>query len=257
MNDKELRRGEVLGRVKRGELKLSEAAQMLEISYRQTKRIWRRYAAGRDESIEARQRGPGVEPSQARGSSQASAATGARTLLRRAARALQANAGGRTFVDRPRSETIGADTAALDARRRKRKAHRKRRQRKAHFGELIQVDGSHHQWLEGRGSKGCLMTLRRRCDRCGAGALLRRGNDLGGGRSARSLGAPVRRSQGAVLRLEERLQAQPTSREAIEGIESETQFGRMCAKLGIRIIAASSPQAKGRVERSRAPIKTA
>jgi len=42
---------------------------------------------------------------------------------------------------------------------------------------------------------------------------------------------------------------QPTSREAIEGIEPETQFGRMCAKLGIRIIAASSPQAKGRVER--------
>ena len=42
---------------------------------------------------------------------------------------------------------------------------------------------------------------------------------------------------------------QPTSREAIEGIEPETQFGRMCAKLGISIIAASSPQAKGRVER--------
>ncbi len=46
MNDKELRRGEVLGRVKRGELKLSEAARMLDISYRQTKRIWRRYSAG-------------------------------------------------------------------------------------------------------------------------------------------------------------------------------------------------------------------
>ena len=41
----------------------------------------------------------------------------------------------------------------------------------------------------------------------------------------------------------------PTSRKAIEGIEPETQFGRMCAKLGSRIIAASSPQAKGRVER--------
>ena len=41
----------------------------------------------------------------------------------------------------------------------------------------------------------------------------------------------------------------PTSREALEGIEPETQFGRMCAKLGIGIIAASSPQAKGRVER--------
>ena len=42
---------------------------------------------------------------------------------------------------------------------------------------------------------------------------------------------------------------QPTSREAIAGIEPETQFGGMCAKLGIGIIAASSPQAKGRVER--------
>ncbi len=41
----------------------------------------------------------------------------------------------------------------------------------------------------------------------------------------------------------------PTSRETLAGIEPETQFGRMCAKLGIRIIAASSPQAKGRVER--------
>ena len=39
---------------------------------------------------------------------------------------------------------------------------------------------------------------------------------------------------------------QPTAREAIEGIEPETQFGRMCAKLGIRIIVAAS---QGRVER--------
>jgi hypothetical protein len=31
-----------------------------------------------------------------------------------------------------------------------------------------------------------------------------------------------------------------------------TQFGRMCARLGIQIIAASSPQAKGRVERAHA-----
>ena len=36
----------------------------------------------------------------------------------------------------------------------------------------------------------------------------------------------------------------PASRKAIEGIEPETQFGRMCATLGIGIIAASSPQPK-------------
>lgn len=44
-------------------------------------------------------------------------------------------------------------------------------------------------------------------------------------------------------------QRQQTAREAIEGIEPQTQFGGMCEKLGIRMIGASSPQAKGRVER--------
>ena len=46
MSGKELRRGEVLSRVKRGDLKLSEAAQLLEVSYRQAKRLLRRYRAG-------------------------------------------------------------------------------------------------------------------------------------------------------------------------------------------------------------------
>jgi len=36
----------------------------------------------------------------------------------------------------------------------------------------------------------------------------------------------------------------------MRGEDPVTQLGRMCAQLGIRIIAASSPQAKGRVERT-------
>jgi hypothetical protein len=43
---------------------------------------------------------------------------------------------------------------------------------------------------------------------------------------------------------------QPTAKEQEKGNAAVTQFGRMCAKLGIQIIAASSPQAKGRVERN-------
>jgi hypothetical protein len=39
------------------------------------------------------------------------------------------------------------------------------------------------------------------------------------------------------------------AQERVRGEEPITQFGRMCAKLGIELIAASSPQAKGRVER--------
>jgi len=47
--------------------------------------------------------------------------------------------------------------------------------------------------------------------------------------------------------LEERGQA---ASEQLRGIAPETQFGKMCERLGIRIIAAHSPQAKGRVERN-------
>ncbi len=43
---------------------------------------------------------------------------------------------------------------------------------------------------------------------------------------------------------------QPTAGERLHGKAAKTQFGRMCARLEIRIIAASSPQAKGRVERN-------
>src|SRR3989442_14836450 len=42
----------------------------------------------------------------------------------------------------------------------------------------------------------------------------------------------------------------PNAQERLRGEPGVTQFGRMCEKLGIRIIAASSPQAKGRVERA-------
>ena len=139
--------------------------------------------------------------------------------------------------------------AGLWSRRRKLKAHRKRRQRKAHFGELIQVDGSHHQWLEGRGPKGCLMNF---VDDATGVALGRFSGEETTWAAADLLEAWVRQygvPKALYCDWKNVYKRKPTSREAIEGIEPETQFGRMCTKLGIRIIAASSPQAKGRVER--------
>ena len=41
--------------------------------------------------------------------------------------------------------------AAIPYKKRKAKKHRQRRERRAHFGELVQIDGSHHDWFEGRG----------------------------------------------------------------------------------------------------------
>ena len=43
MSSRELERVEMMGRVASGALKLVHAAEMLELSYRQTKRLWRRY----------------------------------------------------------------------------------------------------------------------------------------------------------------------------------------------------------------------
>jgi hypothetical protein len=49
--------------------------------------------------------------------------------------------------------------AGLWRRQRRRKPYRQRRERKAHFGELVQMDGSFHEWLEERGQRGCLMHM--------------------------------------------------------------------------------------------------
>lgn len=47
----------------------------------------------------------------------------------------------------------------LWSRRRKRKKHCRRRERKPHFGELVQLDGRFHNWLEERGPRDCVMNM--------------------------------------------------------------------------------------------------
>ena len=49
--------------------------------------------------------------------------------------------------------------AGLWSRTRKRSPHRRRRERMAHFGELVQLDGSVHPWFEQRGSPSCLLMM--------------------------------------------------------------------------------------------------
>jgi hypothetical protein len=49
--------------------------------------------------------------------------------------------------------------AGLWSRRRRCQKHCQRRERKPHFGELVQLDGSFHDWLEERGPRGCLMNM--------------------------------------------------------------------------------------------------
>jgi len=133
---------------------------------------------------------------------------------------------------------------------RKRKAYRKRREPKAHFGELVQMDGSFHRWLEQRAEEGCLMHL---VDDATSRALFRFEQQETTWGAANLLRGWIER-HGVPMALyvdwKNVYVRAATTKEQLAGKAPRTQFGRMCEKLGIRIIAANSPQAKGRVERA-------
>jgi len=135
-------------------------------------------------------------------------------------------------------------------RRRKRKPYRQRRERRHHFGELVQMDGSFHGWLEDRGPDGCMMNM---TDDATSEVELRLGEEETIWAAANTLRAWIEKHgvpQALYVDWKNVYKRAPTQREQLRGEEPVTQFGRMCEKLGIEIIAAGSPQAKGRVERN-------
>jgi hypothetical protein len=250
LSSKELSRVEVMGRVKAGNLRLGEASELLELSYRQARRIWARYRGGGAKALQHGNCG--------RRSNRAYAEEFRSTVLEQVRHRYE------EFGPTLAAEHLASDDglavpvetlrrwmkqAGLWQRQRQRKPYRKRRERKAHFGELVQMDGSFHEWLEGRGPRGCLMHMvddatttvlgRFSAEETtwAAASLLRRWIE--------QYGVP----QALYTDWKNVYVRPPNAQERQRGEPAVTQFGRMCGKLGIRIIAASSPQAKGRVER--------
>lgn len=131
------------------------------------------------------------------------------------------------------------------------------RERKAYFGELVQMDGSHHDWLEDRGPKLVLMGMvddarnrfyGRFYEYEGVYPAM---NVLEG--YLRLLGIPRRlyvdkHSTYKTVR-------NPSEDEMLRGEEAATQFERAAKELGIEMIHAHSPQAKGRIERMFATLQ--
>ncbi len=256
MSARELRRVEVLSRVKARTLSLGSAATLLAVSYRQAKRLARRYRAEGAKGLKHRSAG---------GASNHARPTADRERVLALVRekysgAVDVRFGPTLAAEHLASEdgvTVHHDTlrrwmlaVGLWSRARKRAPHRQRRERKAHFGELVQLDGSFHLWYEARGPRGCLMNL---VDDATGRTLARLGDEetiwaavdvLR--RWIETYGVPLALYtdwKNVYVRL-------PNADEQATGAVPLTQFGRMCAALGIQIIAASSPQAKGRVERN-------
>ena len=256
MSARELTRVEVLSRVKAGTLSLGSAATLMAVSYRQAKRLARRYRAEGAKGLKHRSAGsasnharPMVERERALAlvREKYSGPVDVRFGPTLAAEHLASEDGVTVHHDTLRRWMV---TAGLWSRARKRAPHRQRRERKAHFGELVQLDGSFHLWYEARGPRGCLMNL---VDDATGRTLARLGDEETIWAAADVLRRWIE-TYGVPLALytdwKNVYVRVPNAEEQVTGAVPLTQFGRMCASLGIQIIAASSPQAKGRVERN-------
>lgn len=255
MSRRELKRVEVLARVRSKELRLMDAGELLGVSYRQAKRLWKRYrkegAAGLKHGSAGRQSHRAYDERFRRKvlglvRRKYSGAIGERFGPTLAAEHLGSEDGLKIDAETLRRWMLGE---GLWSRERRRKRHRRRRERKEHFGELVQMDGSFHRWLEERGPGGCLMDL---VDDATNRTLARLGEEETIWAASGALRGWIERygvPKALYVDWKNLYKRAATAGERMRGEEPMTQFGRMCEKLGIEVIAASSPQAKGRVER--------
>jgi hypothetical protein len=246
MSGKERNRLETLGRVKRKELKIPEAAGLMRISVRQARRIWKRFVDEAAGGLVHRLRG---RESNRRLSEELSDRVvkihqecygdfGATLACEKLAEAHELLISPNTLVRLLKAR-------GLWERRRRRGKHRSRRERRSCFGSMVQMDGSHHDWFEGRAPKCVLMVMV---------------DDATSRTYARFYSAETTEAAFDVFERWIQRYGIPRSlyvdRHSIyrdaEDVDRATQFGRAMKQLSVELICAHSPQAKGRVERKNA-----
>lgn len=251
MSGKERIRLEAFARVKAGTWSVVRAAAVCGLSVRQGRRVWKRYQAQGDQGLTHQGRGR-------RPNNRIDDAKRAEIVARHQERYADfgpTHACEKLLLD---DLTVTPDTLGrllkerdLWVRRRRRGKHRGRRERRACLGSLLQMDGSVHDWFEGRGDACCLMvavddatgqTLARFYRRETTEAAF----DLFG-RWVDRHGIPTSLyvDRAGIYRSDR----EATPEEALCGQAPRTQFGRAMDELDVELILANSPQAKGRVER--------
>ena len=134
---------------------------------------------------------------------------------------------------------------------RKKRVHRQWRERKGHFGEMVQMDGSHHDWFEGRGPECVLMGYIDDATGEGFGRFYEYEGTMPAMDSFRRYiqryGIPL--SVYLDKHTTYKSPGKPSLEEELQGIEPLSEFERALGELGVEVIHAHSPQAKGRIER--------
>jgi len=255
MSAREVRKAGVLARVKAEDLTQVEAAEILGLCYRHTKRLYRRFFELGADGL--------VHGSAGKRSNHSKTAKFRQRVLGLVTRHYGGDVGerfGPTLAAEHLAEDHGivvdAETlrrwmleADLWTRERKRKPYRQRRLRRAHFGELVQMDGSFDDWLEARGPRGCLLHMVDDATSTSLGTFAEEETTWGVADTLRAWVEKYGVPRALYVDWKTVYHHHPTARQKQEGIVPISQFGRMCAKLGIELIGANSPQAKGRVER--------
>ena len=252
MSRKERDRITIMAGVKAKELSQVQAAELLGLSYRQAKRVWRRYQDEGDAGLVHRLRGkPGLrhKPPALRVQ-----------VLARCAEERYADFGPTLMAEELGKEGLEVDhdtlrrwlvAAGNRTVRRRRQQHRQWRERKPCFGAMVQLDGSHHDWFEGRREKCVLMVM---VDDATNRIRVRFFEEETTRASYDLLEDWVRQNglPGALYVDRDsiyRCEGQSSVADQLAGKERQTQFGRAMEQLGVELILANSPQAKGRVER--------
>jgi hypothetical protein len=237
----------ILHGVLKGERTQAQAARLLDLSVRQVRRLQRKLEAQGDQALVHRLRG--------RPSNRRLDAALRRDVLR-AYRRCYADFGPTLASEKLAEQGLAVCPQTLRRwliaeglwqRRRRRDPHRRRRARRECFGELIQMDASEHDWLEGRGEDMVLISMiddatNRTLARFYPSGTTEAHLDLLG-RWLRRHGRPVAlyTDRHSIFQPQDKGRALP---------DAETQFGRALRELGVELIRAHSPQAKGRIERS-------
>jgi hypothetical protein len=248
----ELKRLHVIEKVLEGIVKQVEAAEILSLSGRQIRRIVKRIRSEGSGGIIHRSRG---KPSNRRISDKIKERV--INLYRTQYKGFGPTLASEKLLERNRIG-ISDETLRLwlieagDWRKvRRRRRHRQWRERRHHDGEMIQMDGSHHDWFEGRGPWCVLMGY---VDDA-TGRVFGRFYEYEGTvpamesfkRYIQTYGLPM--SVYLDKHTTYKSPAKASIEDQLKDCPALSEFERVLKELGVELIHANSPQAKGRIER--------
>ncbi len=249
---RELKRLHVIEKVLERVLKQVEAAEILSLSLRQVGRIVKRIRIEGEKGIIHRSRG---KPSNRRIPSKIRDRV--IKLYRRQYEDFGPTLASEKLLERDgirvNDETLRRwllETGDWKRKRRDRD-HRHWRERKRHCGEMVQMDGSHHDWFEGRGPQCVLMGY---IDDA-TGKVFGRFYEYEGTMPAMDSFRRYLKRYGLPLSVyldkhtTYKSTAKPTIQDELNNTRPLSEFERALKELGVEVIHANSPQAKGRIER--------